>query len=628
MAVSLALLTGCSCAEDPGLTPVEPAQLVVTPTRVSFPVTYVGQRATQSVDLTNRGGSSVTVVPFIDAPFSASPSEFTLVRGQSETVRIDFAPTRSGSFSGVLGLGELEVPVDAAALDVPECVAPAVCTVSTFDFATKVCRESLQADGTACETRCISGGCVRGECIGGLRGCDDANACTVDACSETTGCSHSPRTCPAVTDPCKVTACDPSSGCGAEPVPDGTLCGPDECKALQVDVCLAGECVKRPRPMTGRCANRWVPTTIPGRRAHAMAYDSTRHRVVLFGGAGPLGDTWEWDGTRWVLRLPANSPPARAFHAMAFDPVRQRVVLFGGRGENDQPLDDTWEWDGTNWVRRFVNSSPSARSEHAMAFDPVRQRVLLVSGLSATGPLQDLWKWNGGAWVLRTSTLAPPARHGHTIAFDPTRSRLVLFGGRAGAQFFADTWEWDGASWADRSTNQPVWLAPSARAFARLGYDLVGRRMFLIGGQLPDGRAVSEMWEWDGTNWGPTISPVPYFRAQHALVTDTDRQRLVLFGGSENGSSSLAGTVEWDGTTWRSFSTPGPGTIDAPAMATDPLRKRTLLFHGTSLWEWDGVDWLERFGRSPPGRYGTAMAFDVARQRLVLVGGAVSSNLS
>jgi hypothetical protein len=36
---------------------------------------------------------------------------------------------------------------------------------------------------------------------------------------------------------------------------------------------------------------------------HAMAYDSVRGRVVLYGGSdgeSNLADPWEWDGRRWI----------------------------------------------------------------------------------------------------------------------------------------------------------------------------------------------------------------------------------------------------------------------------------------------------------------------------------------
>ena len=68
-----------------------------------------------------------------------------------------------------------------------------------------------------------------------------------------------------------------------------------------------------------------------------MAPDSQRQRVLLFGGKDPgtsglpvFGDTWSWDGTTWQALAPVVSPPARIWHAMAEDTARGRVVLYGG----------------------------------------------------------------------------------------------------------------------------------------------------------------------------------------------------------------------------------------------------------------------------------------------------------
>ena len=64
---------------------------------------------------------------------------------------------------------------------------------------------------------------------------------------------------------------------------------------------------------------------------------------VLFGGAssgpGLHNDTWEWNGTAWLLRTLPSAPSARSGSALAYDQSRARIVLFGlppGRvGERD-----------------------------------------------------------------------------------------------------------------------------------------------------------------------------------------------------------------------------------------------------------------------------------------------------
>ncbi len=83
-----------------------------------------------------------------------------------------------------------------------------------------------------------------------------------------------------------------------------------------------------------------------------MAYDATRGVSVLFGGRNAtayLSDTWEWDGVDWREVATSVAPPGRWQSRMTFDTTRNRVVLFGGMG--DLPFGDTWEVDGT---RRYT----------------------------------------------------------------------------------------------------------------------------------------------------------------------------------------------------------------------------------------------------------------------------------
>lgn len=93
----------------------------------------------------------------------------------------------------------------------------------------------------------------------------------------------------------------------------------------------------------------------PGARSHhRMAYDAVRGVTVLFGGGDSAStETWTYDGHAWQ-RHDVPGPGARWSHAMAWDETRQRVVLFGGgRGSRPfGPLADTWEWDGSRWVQR------------------------------------------------------------------------------------------------------------------------------------------------------------------------------------------------------------------------------------------------------------------------------------
>ena len=112
----------------------------------------------------------------------------------------------------------------------------------------------------------------------------------------------------------------------------------------------------------------------PSRRSAALAYDTVRQRLVLFGGTAgsKLQDTWEWDGVTWTQRLPIVKPPVRSGHAMAYDRLRGVTVLYGGTTDpSNDILGDLWEWDGTHWTQRTPAISPGLRTAAVMAFDPV-----------------------------------------------------------------------------------------------------------------------------------------------------------------------------------------------------------------------------------------------------------------
>jgi hypothetical protein len=120
--------------------------------------------------------------------------------------------------------------------------------------------------------------------------------------------------------------------------------------------------------------------------------------VVLFGGrtkANPFGDTWEWDGTEWT-QVQDVGPSARLAHAMVFDPTASRVVLFAGA--NGAGLNDTWLWDGTAWAQA-ADTRPDPRAASAMV---AAATVVLFGGVNSIDPnlpnanriiYGDSWRW-------------------------------------------------------------------------------------------------------------------------------------------------------------------------------------------------------------------------------------------
>jgi hypothetical protein len=122
-----------------------------------------------------------------------------------------------------------------------------------------------------------------------------------------------------------------------------------------------------------------------------------------------LGDTWLYDAGQWRPVVdddpPLPAPRARAGHALAFDSGRRRVVLFGGTvaaltdcGTGSRFCRDLWEWTGHSWEEQepVIGSegTPRARAATGFAGDVRGGGVLLVGGSPDDGAT---WRWSGGA---------------------------------------------------------------------------------------------------------------------------------------------------------------------------------------------------------------------------------------
>jgi len=404
-------------------------------------------------------------------------------------------------------------------------------------------------------------------------------------------------------------------------------------------------------------AATWTQRTTSGPRNNytSLAYDPVRGRTVMFGGRNAttlafVAETWEWDGSSWTnltaSPLPGSWPAPRSCATLAWDANRRRTVLFAGSDSSNAPLGDTWEWDGTRWTRRDPTSSaPVPRSGHVMAHDPARERTVLFGGVVAGWIKNDTWEWDGRAWTnLTPSPLPstwPPVLERPGFAFDAVRGRALLFGGKSTSNAVQQAaWEWTGSAWGNLTPSPLPAAWPSRRTEPAMAYDAGRARMVLFGGY--DGAAnLDDIWEWDGSAWtnrtpSPRPSSWPRARRDAGMVWDAVRGRTVLFGGSST-SGNLADAWEWDGSTWadRTPATGNPAARYGPGMVWDDLRGRTVLFGawqgGTALGDtlqWDGAAWTSIGSSNIPARGSHATAFDRASGRLVTNGGYGSSLLS
>jgi hypothetical protein len=404
--------------------------------------------------------------------------------------------------------------------------------------------------------------------------------------------------------------------------------------------------------LSGTWTNLNPPGSTPCARNYtAMAFDSRRGKMVLYGGRRDAGDmpeedTWEFDpATRtWLNRAPAVNPGFREHHAMAFDAARGVVVLFGGSDGGTAPR-VTWEWDGAagTWTDRtpptLPPSWPAAREFAAMAYDAARGKIVMHGGqyydgsTGVTYDYKDTWEWDGaaGTWTQRLLPDSLPERNGHAMVYDSARARMVIFGGfDKNYNLTQDVWEWDGTDgpWVDRT---PAGTKPAARTMHRMVYDTVRAKAFAFAGY--SGAARQDGWEWDGVlgTWAdrtPAGTPIGE-RSDGAMAFDSGRGKMVHFGGYA-GNTHYYQTNEWDpGTgTWTLRASGGTTPSDSNlAMVYDSARAKTVAFGGCGLagcglYEWDGTagTWTAKAAGMTP-RADPGMAYDSRRGRTVIFGG-------
>jgi TIR domain/Galactose oxidase, central domain len=290
------------------------------------------------------------------------------------------------------------------------------------------------------------------------------------------------------------------------------------------------------------------------RDGHAMAYDPTSGRVIMFGGettTSSFNDTWAYDPAAytWTAIDPTRpSPTARSAHAMAYDQVTRRVIMFGGLNEAGAALDDTWAYDprASVWTELTpLGKVPPARSGHALAYDPVTHRLIMFGGFGDAGvPLNDTWAYDpeANAWTELTPLgTAPPTRSAHAMVYDPATHRLIMFGGfgDAGAPL-NDTWACDpkASAWTEL---KPIGISPSARSACAMDYDQTSGLVIIFGGQDSAGTSLNDTWAYDSAdNTWMKLEPSgiqPLARAGHAMVYDQAGGRLTMFGGHAIGGA-------------------------------------------------------------------------------------------
>jgi hypothetical protein len=288
------------------------------------------------------------------------------------------------------------------------------------------------------------------------------------------------------------------------------------------------------------------------------AYDVRRGRVVMFGGqsdgtvTGTSANLLEWNGQNgtWQDRTVARNcqtpwPPSRYLHAMAADSRRGKILVFGGQQMTPDDrvtpggpvyttkLSDYWEWDGQTGT--FTERTPAGASADwppgwstsidatgSMTYDEARDRVVLV-GVFGQGP----WEWDpiAGVWTPPPSgTIASVG--GPALLLHGVRDATTFaVGGASGGTPRIISWDPVARSWTVRldfvfDAGPKVGLATSG------AFDPISGLLWVVSDPVWSWQVGATMWtNRASVSMPPTSgSPVP----AGTLVFDERRGTLVL----------------------------------------------------------------------------------------------------
>ena len=207
------------------------------------------------------------------------------------------------------------------------------------------------------------------------------------------------------------------------------------------------------------CPTATCTTTPTARVDTAMAYHAGRGRIVLVGGSAGADEIWElyWNTVsaswQWNQICLAGScgtaPTGRSAHAMAYDSDRGRIVLYGG---NSVTGDETWElgWNSLtstwSWTKACAAGvcGPGRLYRPGMAYDAARRRTVLFGDVFGAEEADGTWEWDGSHWtkICGTGTACdgPPTTLGPVMTYDTAHQQIVKSGGSVGASSLNETW--------------------------------------------------------------------------------------------------------------------------------------------------------------------------------------------
>ncbi len=344
----------------------------------------------------------------------------------------------------------------------------------------------------------------------------------------------------------------------------------------------------------------WAPLS-----SIAAAYDSTRDRVIIAAGYrnGAVAETWAYDcvTSTWANLAPATSFTPRRLGAIGYDPLRDRVVLYGWYDTSTFAyMGDTWEFDGVTWSQSPVPAIiDSPNFVPSMVFDPSAgaMRILRQGGFGTSA----VWLtsvFNPATGWSQDSSVSIPAGAEiglHQVSINPTSGQLLLPANRR-------TWLLNGGVWQAA----PLGGFDERVLTMTLHDDGAGEKLWIGGLFDRAGSIVSDsLATYNGTTFAnPTMGQVggTGVAVLRSVPSGPLAGLYAAGGGLRRFQPDYAeGIARWDGAKWSSLAGIRGGFNDL--IAYDDGTGQVLLGSGginqptgftSNLLAWNGAEWSQR----------------------------------
>jgi hypothetical protein len=197
-----------------------------------------------------------------------------------------------------------------------------------------------------------------------------------------------------------------------------------------------------PTPLAAQTEGTWGQVPITGSAvqtgATSVIYDPSEHRKILV--CGDICNNFCFSSRVSVLNLGTNAwsevvptgtaPPTRFIPILVYDSSRQRIVMFGGSYRSDTQV---WELKfgagGTmSWAPLTTPDTPPAVRYGSLAgYDAVNDRMLIYGGTPSAPNEVLAFNFADDTWGVLTTTGTPPASSSSPIGIhDAANDRFVM----------------------------------------------------------------------------------------------------------------------------------------------------------------------------------------------------------